>query len=49
MHYFGSDNTVPPHEENTREMTKNVEKDDYFPLSGSDVNYNEHSTAMPLC
>lgn len=49
MHYFGSENTVPSHEENTRETTRNIEKDDYFPLTAADVNYNEHSTAMSLC
>lgn len=49
MHYSGSDNTVPPHEENTSETTRNTGKNDSFPLSAADVNCNEHPTAMSLC
>lgn len=49
MHYSGSDNAVLPREENTSKTTRNTEKDDCFPLSAADANYDEHSTAMSLC
>lgn len=49
MHYFGSDNTVVPREENTSKTTQTIEKDDCFPLSAADANYDEHSIAMSLC